>query len=326
MKRMRFFALWLWPLVILAGCGQQTNQAPPDTAQDSGSYDYVIGVSPLTTQHEYYVGYIEGIQKAAKEYEVEVIVLDSKWDAAKQESDIFAFVEEGVDAIICSPVDPETVGAVLLEAEQAGIAVIVEMTYVEGIYPLVGTDQFAGGKLAGEYAGKWINQHYGGICEVAILDFPYFKNVIDRVAGFTQGLELTCPGAQIVAVVDAQAKMETARTATESILAQYPDVRCVFGINDDSAKGANAAFHNLGYDIADICVVGFDADRGCRQLIAGDEYIKASVAAETDIIGAVCIDTAIKKIEGTELPEWVEVEGAQYLVTKENISEYQEVF
>ncbi len=317
MKRKWVIALWLMPLAVLAGSCEQSNEVLSDTAHDSGGYEYVVGVSPLTTQHEYYVGYIEGIQKAAKGKEVEVVVLDSKWDSAKQESDIRSFIEESVDAIICSPVDPETVGTVLLEAEQAGIAVIVEMTYVEGIYPLVGTDQFAGGKLAGEFAGEWINQHYSGTCQVAILDFPYFKNVIDRVAGFTEGLESTCPGAQIVAVVDAQAKMETARTTTESILAQYPDVRCVFGINDDSAKGANAAFHNLGFDIEDICVVGFDADRGCRQLIAGDEYIKASVAAETDIIGAVCIDTAIKKIEGAALPDWVEVEGAQYLVTKE---------
>ena len=121
--------------------------------------------------------------------------------------------------------------------------------------------------------------------------------------------------------MDAQAKMETALTTTESILEAYPNVRCVFGINDDSAKGANEAFHNLGFDVDEICVIGFDADRGCRKLIAGDEYIKASVAADTDIIGAVCINTAIEKIENALLPDWVEVQGAQYLVSKENIAE-----
>ena len=166
--------------------------ATEDGTAQSGSA-YVIGISPLTTQHEYYVGYIEGIQKAAREVGVEAIVVDSKWDAEKQESDIRTFIDEEVDAIICSPVDPETIGAVLREAEAAGIAVVVEMTYVKGITPLVGTDQYAGGRLAGQYAGKWINAHCGGQCEVAILDFPYFKNINDRVSGFKDGLMRNAP-------------------------------------------------------------------------------------------------------------------------------------
>ncbi len=320
--KIKQLAVLLIVLLLLTGCSVNQNTAS-ETSESSDSYKYVIGISPLTTQHEYYVGYIEGIQKAAREYGVEVIVVDSKWDAQKQESDIQTFIEEGVDAIICSPVDPEMIGEVLGEAEDAGIAVIVEMTYVDGIDPLVGTDQYDGGQLAGKYAGQWINRNCNGICEVAILDFPFFRNINDRVDGFVDGLNEVCPNARIVAVIDAQAKMETALATTQRILEEHPGVRCIFGINDDSAKGANEAFHNLGFDTSEVCIVGFDADRGCRKLIAGDEYIKASVAADTDIIGAVCIDTAIKKIEGCLLGEWVEVEGAQYLVSKENIKDLQ---
>ena len=311
------FGLLLFMLLVPAGCGAQTDAAAsPDSP--AAAKHYVIGISPLTTQLEYYVGYIEGIQKAAREAGAEVVVVDSQWDAAKQESDIRSFIEDGVDAIICSPVEPETIGEVLREAEAAGIAVIVEMTYVEGVTPLVATDQFAGGQLAGQYAGGWMNAHCEGVFEIAILDFPYFKNINDRVDGFIAGLKSMCPEAQIVADVDAQAKMETARAATLNILKAHPGVRCVFGVNDDSAKGANAAFHTLGLDTSEVCVVGFDADEGCRRLIAGDEYIKASVAADTDIIGEICIETAIQKIERTQLPDWVEVKGAQYLVTQEN--------
>ena len=305
--------------LFLNGCAGQVDKAPATTADDT----YLIGISPLTTQLEYYVGYIEGIQKAARDQNVEVDVIDSQWDAAKQEADIMTFIERGANAVICSPVDPVDIAPVLARAEQAGVAVIVEMTYVKGIFPLVGTDQFEGGVLAGQYAGKWINQTYNGVCDVAILDFPYLMNINDRVDGFIQGLGETSPQANIVAVVDAQAKLETAMAATEKILSDYPEVRCIFGVNDDSAKGANAAFHSTKLSTDAVCVIGFDADQGCRKLIGGDEYIKASVAADTDIIGAMCIKAAVHKLNGDQMPDWVEVQGAQYLVTQENISIYQ---
>lgn len=283
---------------------------------------YKIGISPLTTQHEYYIGYLEGVRKAAKARGVEAIIVDSQWDVAKQTSDIEDFVAQKLDAIICSPVDPKGIEPALLSAQAAGVPVLVEMTLIESVRPLIGTSQYDGAVLAGKYAGEWINKKYNGKCEVAILDFPYFQNVIDRVKGFKDGLMEVCPTAEIVAVIDAQAKMETAMKTMEDILQAHPNVRCVFGINDDSAKGANAAYQATKLNPEDVCIMGFDADTGCRKLIAGNEYVKGSVAADTDIIGAAAIDAAIRKIEGEDLGDWVEVKGAQYLVTKENISQY----
>ena len=127
-----------------------------------------------------------------------------------------------------------------------------------------------------------------------------------------------------MAVVDGQAKMEAASKAMEELLTQHPNVRCVFGINDDTAKGINAAFHAHipAYSTDDVCIIGFDADKSCRRLINGDEYIKASVAANTDVIGTVCIDTALGLIAGGKVPDWVEVKGAQFLISKENIKDY----
>ncbi len=305
-------------IVLVALGGLFANGSGEDESGDAGKDRYVIGISPLTTQHEYYIGYLEGIRKAAKDLDVEALIVDSQWDITKQTADIEDFIAKGVDAIICSPVDPKGIKPALLRAEEAGIPVIVEMTKVEGVFPLVGTDQFEGAKLAGIYAGEWMNEHYGGEAEVAILDFPYFQNVIDRVNGFKEGLLETAPNANIVAVIDAQAKMETAMKTMEDILQSHPDVKVVFGINDDSAKGANMAFQATNLNPEDICVMGFDADRGCRKLINGNEFVKGSVAADTDIIGRVCIETAIRKIEG----EWVRVDAAKYLVSKENIDRY----
>ena len=176
--------LLLLALFLLAACGGEDAAEPSDDAEKSRPY--VIGISPLTTQLEYYVGYIEGIQKAAREAGVEVAVVDSQWDSAKQESDIRAFVEDGVDAVICSPVDPETIGGVLREAEAAGVAVVVEMTYVEGVEPLVATDQYAGGQLVGRYAGEWMSAH-----REDILRWRYSTSRISRTSMTESGASPT---------------------------------------------------------------------------------------------------------------------------------------
>lgn len=313
-------------LAAIAGC----NIGPASSATGGSSEPtpsgtpkaYHIGVSFLTTQLEYYLAYSEDMQKAARDKNVEITLVDAKWDVEKQRSDIQDFIDLKVDAIICTPTNPDEIRPMLIEAQNSGIPVIIEMTYVEGIYPLVSTNQFDGGVLAGEYAGEWINKNYSGQCEVAILDFPYYKNIIDRVEGFKQGLAKSCPTATIVAIADGQAKMETANKIMTELLAANPEIRCVFGINDDTIKGANMAYHETDLDPAKVCLIGFDADRSTRLLIRNNEFVKASVAAQTAEISKACIDTAIRMIEGGSAGQWVEVKNAQYLVTTENISEY----
>jgi ABC-type sugar transport system substrate-binding protein len=332
--KMKWIFHCLTTLVILmlmigsTGCGIGTKTASnsdiPATETATSARPYRIGVSFLTTQLEYYLAYSEDMQIAARDQQVEIILVDAKWDLEKQKSDIMDFIDLGVDAIICSPTNPEEIKPVLIEAQNAGIPVVVEMTYVDGIYPLVSTDQFAGGVLAGEYAGNWINKNYNGRCEVAILDFPYYKNIVDRVSGFKQGLQSVCPTATIVAIEDGQAKLETANKAMAELLTAHPDIRCVFGINDDTIKGANMAYHETGIDPDEVCLIGFDADRSTRLLINNHDYVKASVAARTAEISQACIDSAIRMIEGGQIQDWVEVIDAQYLITQENISEHLE--
>lgn len=299
--------------LLLAGCGQRESDS-------SGKRQLVIGVTPLTLQLEYYINYINGVKKAAQEDNIRLKIIDPQFDVAKQASAIEDFIAAKVDAIICSPVDPKGIKPLLEKAQKAGIPVVVEMTKIDGVNPLVGTNQEEGGYLAGEYAGRWIQQHMNGKAEVAILDFPYFQNVIDRVKGFKRGLAAAAPEATIVAEPDGHAVMEKALKVMEDVLQAHPNVRVVFGINDDSAIGATMAFKSAKVDPKTVCVVGFDASQGARRLIQSNSGLRASVAAQCDPIGRAAIDTAKKLIEKQSVPEWVEVPNAQYLVTVENVA------
>ena len=327
MKAVKKAILLIVILLVVSGTiscrDNSSSNVESENTENQGGKKITIGVSPLTLRLEYYAGYAQSIRKSANKFDVKIIIEDSMWNVGKQESDIENFISEKVDAIICSPVDPEGIKPLLIKAESAGIPIVVEMTKVQGVNPLVCTDQEKGGELAGRYAGEWINKRYKGVCETAIIDFPYLQNIIDRVSGFEKGLAETAPNAKIVMKIDGKAKMETAVKAMEDILKDYPNVRCVFGINDDSAKGANEAFEILNFTTEDVCILGFDADNGAKKLINGHRYLKGSVMADTDKIADACIDTAIKKIKKSEaLPEWINVKDAQYLITQENVSKY----
>ncbi len=285
--------------------------------------NYKIGISPLTTQHEYYIGYLNGIKKAAEARGVTADIIDPNWDVATQTSQIEDFVAKKVDAIICSPTNPEGIKPALVAADAAGVPVLVEMTLIEGVYPLIGTDQYAGAYMAGKAAGEWAVKNNGGKGKAALLDYPYFQNCRDRAKGYQEGLKAAAPDVEWVTAVDCKATMEGALKTCEDILQAHPDINIMFGINGDSAKGAAAAYESAGADPAKIFVAGFDADEGERKIIYEKGFIKASVAADGVVIGADAIDAAIRKIEGEDLGEWVKVrDEAQYLVTSENIDKY----
>jgi ribose transport system substrate-binding protein len=316
-------AVWIALLLLFSGCSgsRETAGSEATGAQEQESREsFTIGISPLTLQLEYYVSYVQSMRKIAKDYNVELVIIDSLWNTNKQISDIRDMAVMRVDAVICSPTDPVKIQPHLLDLQEAGIPVVVEMTRVEGVYPLVGTDQKTGGRLAGEYAGRWLNEHSGGRGDVVILDFPYFQNIIDRVDGFIEGLSATAPEAEIYARVDTKAKYETASKAMEDLLEENPAIRCVFGINDDSAKGANAAYENTDIPPEEVCILGFDADQGATKLISAGRYLKGSVAADTDKIAETCLVTALQLINGEPVPDWVEVQDAQYLISQENVA------
>jgi ribose transport system substrate-binding protein len=339
MKKILCLVLALVMILAFTACGAKeeapaAEAAPADKAEEAAPADkaeeapadaepYVIGVSPLTTQHEYYITYLEGIKAAAEKRGVKVEIVDPSWDVAKQVSDIEDFVAKKVDAIICSPTNPEGVKAALVSAEEAGVPVLVEMTLIEGVYPLIGTNQYDGAFMAGVWAGEWANKYNDGKGKAALLDYPYFQNCRDRAKGYQEGLASVAPGVEWVTAIDCGANMEGALKVAEDILQANPDINIMFGINGDSAMGADAAYESAGIDPAKVCVVGFDAGAGERKLMEDGKYVKCSVAADGIIIGECAIDAAIRKIEGEDLGEWVEVDAAaQYLVTVDNIADY----
>src|SRR5207253_1598286 len=116
----------------------------------------------------------------------------------------------------------------------------------------VASENENGGRLAAATMARLL----GGRGDVLIIDHPTVASVQDRVRGFQEELKKH-PGMRIVGRPSADGQRAKAMAIMEDMLQAHPNLKGVFGINDDSALGATAVLNAAGRK--DIVVVGFDA-------------------------------------------------------------------
>ncbi len=222
----------------------------------------VIGVSLLTLQHQFYQDLKAGLEQKAKENGYELVVTAGEFDPAKQANQLDDFIVKKVDAIIVAPCDSAGVGASIEQANKAGIPVFtadIASTSATGkVVSHVASDNYLGGKKAGELMVKAL----GGQGDVVLITHPGVTSVIDRVRGF-KDVVAKAKGIRILAEVPAWGQRAKAASVMEDMLVKLPNLKGVFGINDDSALGALAAVEAAG-KAGKIAIVGYDATPEAR--------------------------------------------------------------
>jgi ribose transport system substrate-binding protein len=264
-----------------------------------------IGVSIQNREAQFYQEMERGMKSEASKYGYSLDVVDANRDNAKQQSQVEDFISNKVDAIVLTPYDSTAIGSAIAEANKANIPVftadIASTSKIGTVVSHVASDNVQGG----EQAAKLICAAVGKTGHVAILDEPEVTSVQDRVKGFRQGLKADCPGVTIVADVDAGGERAKADSSMSDILQSNPNVKGVFGINDDSALGAVSAIKAANMT-GKIAVVGYDATPEARAAIkAGQMYGDALQYPQQ--IGKLTIDTIHDYFSGKTPPKVVHV-------------------
>ena len=221
-----------------------------------------------------------------------------------------------VSALAVSPAGVAEIVPVLDKARAAGIPVVIVDTDVPWAYraSFVGIDNRLGGRIAGEYILKAI----GGKGKVAVI-----RGVLgvatqeDRLTGFREAMA-SSPGVELVAVQPANSERALGMQVMENMLTSHPDVKAVFGTNDQMALGAMQALeaHHL---TGKIVLVGFDATReALRAIQAG--AMNAVMAQYPERVGKRAIEEAIKAARGQPVEKRIDIGTA--LVTKDNVAEF----
>lgn len=288
-----FFLLLLSLIFIFTSCGKKENQKSIKK----------IGVTLLTRAHIFYRDLEDGLDSQADSNGYQLIITSADFDLGKQISQVEDFISRKVDAIIVCPVDSKGIGAAIEEANRANIPVFTADIAAErgNVVSHIASDNFAGGRLAGEYLAKLLN----GKGEVAIVDQPAITSVLDRVNGFKEAIA-KYPDIKIVADVNGMGVRDRSLQAATDVLQAHPKLAGIFGINDDSALGALDAVRQ--FDRKEISIVGYDATPPARKAILEGSALKADVVQYPVKIGETTIKEIKNYFEGRKVPALVPVE------------------
>lgn len=266
-----------------------------------------VGLVLSTLNNPFFVKLRDGAVKQAKDAGIELVVLDSQNDSAKEMSNVEDLVSQKVAAILINPTDSTAVGAAIKLANREKVPVItLDRGASSGtVVSHIASDNVAGGKLAGEYIAKAL----GGKGSVVELEgIAGTSAARDRGKGFNDAMA----AAKIKVVARQVAEFDRAKglSVMENILQAQPTIDAVFAHNDEMALGALKAIQGSGRKIR---VVGFDAtDDAVAAVKAGT--LAATVAQQPALIGSLGIDTVKAVLAGKPVQKNVAV--SLQLITK----------
>lgn len=266
-----------------------------------------VGLVISTLNNPFFVKLRDGAVKEAKDAGIELVVLDSQNDSAKEMSNVEDLISQKVAAILINPTDSSAVGAAIKLANREKLPVItLDRGASSGtVASHIASDNVAGGKLAGQYIAKLLA---GKGTVVELEGIAGTSAARDRGKGFNDAMT----EAKIKVVARQVADFDRAKglSVMENILQAQPQIDAVFAHNDEMALGALKAIQGSGRKIR---VVGFDAtDDAVAAVKAGT--LTATVAQQPALIGSLGVDTVKAVLAGKTVQKSVAV--ALQLVTK----------
>src|SRR6266542_387930 len=226
-----------------------------------------------TANNPFFIDMQKGAEEAAKKLGVTLIVqaAEREVDVEKQMQIIENLIQAKVAALCVTPSGSREIVPAINKANRADIPVVIVDTRVDPkamseskgkIATFIGSDNYEGGKLAGEFIAKKL----GGKGKVAILEgIPGHETGDSRLKGFREAIKAS-PGIEIVASQTANWERDQGFNVFQNILQSHSDVQAVFACSDLMALGAVEAIA-AAKKTGQITVVGFDAADEARAAV-----------------------------------------------------------
>src|SRR3989454_5133663 len=265
-----------------------------------------------TLNNPFFIDMQKGAQEASQKYGARLVVqaAERELDVEKQMQIIETLIQSKVSALCVTPSGSKEIVPAIVKANRAAIPVIIVDTRVDAqtlkeaggtVAAFVGSDNFEGGRLAGEYLAKRLGQRG----KVAILEgIPGHETGDSRLRGFKQALG-NYSNVQIVSSQTANWERDQGYNVFQNVLESHPEVQALFACSDLMALGAIEAIAAAG-KTGRITVMGFDALPEAREAVRNGT-MEAPIAQSPMEMGAMPAGTASPRPRGGGAPQNVSV-------------------
>ena len=250
----------------------------------------------------YIAAYKNCFEKAEKDLNIKVNLVDGGWDANQQANAIQNAISSGADGIVISPVDPSAVCTYVDEALDAGIEVCALTTQIgtgdaeDPVYPetvgLVGHIETEVGRTAMDIAAEALDRSG----KIAIIEgTPGMSDTEGRKKGIDEENK-EYPDIEVVSRVCGEWVVDKAYTAMQNIIQSNPEVELVICHSDNMAVGAAKAMEDA--DMTDkVKIVGIGGSKDALDLIKkGEIYGTIMYVPETEAYTA--LEATAKVVRG----------------------------
>ena len=275
------------------------------SADNHADEEYRISVVLKATNSDYWKSVQAGAEQAAEDMGVEVSVVgpSNETQVMQQINLLEDQISRMVDGLVVAPLRPSAALNVLKKAVDRGIPVVTIDTDAEfeGKTSFAGTGNYEAAMQAGEYMAEKMN----GEGKVAIIRGAAGDYIFDqRTEGFMAAIEDT--DIEVVAVQPADSERGKAVNVMQNILQTYPDIKGVYGENDEMALGALRALKSANA-AEGVTIIGFDGSPDAIKSIRNGE-LTATIQQDSYNIGYTGVELMVKTLNGEEVPEVVPVQ------------------
>lgn len=301
----------------LTGCGGGSEPAADDAAEG-----YKVAFIARAQSDSFAAWLANEMIAAAEEYDdITLDVFDGQADDAKENAAIENAIANGYDAIIVQPNNGEAQRPYVEQIVANGIVAITTNSRIEGIEGAssVDADPYKQAQVNAELALEQVPENG----RVVVINGPSGNfHADERRVAWQEVFFDARPDVTILAEDFANWNKDEAMALMEDWTVAYGDIDAVISTNDNMAAGALEVVK--GNDMyADLLVYGVDGTAEACLLI--EEGLMTATCLQSAIdLAALNLDTVHKLLTGEETQ--IDTDIAEVLITKENASEYVEMY
>ena len=272
-----------------------------------------LGYTCMDGTNPFFVALEGSIREVVEANGDELISLDPQNSNEKQLALVEDLISQGIVAIFINPVDRDGITPALDALQAANIPMFgfdTEVTDMDKLVTYAGSDNYNAGYVCGvDLVEKCPD---GG--PIIVLDSPTMQSVVDRTDGFLAAIE--GHGFEVVAQIDCMGNQEQGNLNGTDALTAHPDAVAIFGGNDPTALGAQAAAEAAQ---SNALIYGVDGSPDIKALIA-EGKVTGTGAQSPMTIGKTIAELYYKWKAGETVEARYPIET--FMINSDNIDEY----